>query len=144
MGRKRGRRVGEGAWGTSALSRRSFISSPLWTPQADGPLDPRDPPLQSERTQGFTADPVYGIAKCLPMVGEIKTYVIKDLKDITSIKILSCGGSEPRKCGRTYVCCSLLTPTSLPLEIFSRETRSETREAFLEKEGPRLETKWTE
>jgi hypothetical protein len=29
--------------------------------------------LQSERTQGFTADPVYGRAKCLPMLGEIKT-----------------------------------------------------------------------
>ena len=36
-------------------------------------LDPRDPLLQSERTQGFTADPVYGRANCLPMLGEIKT-----------------------------------------------------------------------
>jgi len=29
--------------------------------------------LQSERAQGFAADPVYGRAKCLPMLGEIKT-----------------------------------------------------------------------
>jgi hypothetical protein len=29
--------------------------------------------LHSERTQGFAADPVYGRAKCLPMLGEIKT-----------------------------------------------------------------------
>ena len=36
-------------------------------------LDPRDPLLQSERTQGPTAGPVYGRAKCLPMLGEIKT-----------------------------------------------------------------------
>ena len=35
-------------------------------------LDPRDSLLQSERTQGFTADPVYGRAKCWPMLGEIK------------------------------------------------------------------------
>ena len=27
----------------------------------------------SERTQGFAADPVYGRAKRLPMLGEIKT-----------------------------------------------------------------------
>ena len=33
----------------------------------------QDPLLQSERTQGFAADPVYGRAKCLPMLGEIKT-----------------------------------------------------------------------
>ena len=31
------------------------------------------PKLRSERTQGFAADPVYGRAKCLPMLGEIKT-----------------------------------------------------------------------
>ena len=36
-------------------------------------LDPRDPLLQSERTQGFAADPVYGRAKCLPMLGSLKT-----------------------------------------------------------------------
>ena len=36
-------------------------------------LDPRDPLLQSERTQGFTAGPVYGRAKCLPMLGAFKT-----------------------------------------------------------------------
>ena len=36
-------------------------------------LDPRDPLVQSDRTQGFAADPVYGRAKCLPMLGEIKT-----------------------------------------------------------------------
>ena len=36
-------------------------------------LDPRDPSLQSERTQGFAADPVYGRAKCLPMLGSLKT-----------------------------------------------------------------------
>ena len=42
-------------------------------------LDPRDPLLQSEWTQGFTVNPVYGRAKCLSMLGEIKT--LKDLKD---------------------------------------------------------------
>ena len=36
-------------------------------------LDPQDPLLQSERTQGFAADPVYGRAKCLPMLGSLKT-----------------------------------------------------------------------
>ena len=36
-------------------------------------LDPRDPLLHSERTQGFAADPVYGRAKCLPMLGAFKT-----------------------------------------------------------------------
>ena len=36
-------------------------------------LDPRDPLLHSERTQGFAADPDYGRAKRLPMLGEIKT-----------------------------------------------------------------------
>ena len=36
-------------------------------------LDPRDPLLQSERTQGFAADPVYVRAKCLPMLGSLKT-----------------------------------------------------------------------
>ena len=36
-------------------------------------LDPRDPLMRSERTQGFATDPVYGRAKCLPMLGEIKT-----------------------------------------------------------------------
>ena len=36
-------------------------------------LDPRDPSLQSERTQGFTAGPVDGRAKCLPMLGAFKT-----------------------------------------------------------------------
>ena len=35
--------------------------------------DPRNPLQRSERTQGFAADPVYGRAKCLPMLGEIKT-----------------------------------------------------------------------
>ena len=30
-------------------------------------------PLIKERTQGFAADPVYGRAKCLPVLGEIKT-----------------------------------------------------------------------
>ena len=29
--------------------------------------------IQSEKTQGFAADPVYGRAKCLPVLGEIKT-----------------------------------------------------------------------
>ena len=76
--------------GHIALSRGSFISSPLWTPQADGPLDPRDPPLQSERRQGFTADPVYGRVKCLPRTYVGRNQNLKDLKDITSIKILSC------------------------------------------------------
>ena len=36
-------------------------------------LDRRDPLLQSEKTQGFAADSVYGRAKCLPMVGAFKT-----------------------------------------------------------------------
>ena len=36
-------------------------------------LDPRDPLLQSERTQGFAADPVYVRAKCLPMLGSLTT-----------------------------------------------------------------------
>ena len=36
-------------------------------------LDPRDPLLRSERTQGFTAGPVYGRARCSPMVGSLKT-----------------------------------------------------------------------
>ena len=34
--------------------------------------DPRDPLLRSERTQDFAAGPVYGRARCLPMLGEIK------------------------------------------------------------------------
>ena len=34
--------------------------------------------MQSERTQGFAADPVYGRAKCLPMLGSI--HDLKDLK----------------------------------------------------------------
>ena len=39
-----------------------------------GPKEPkgRDPLLQSERTQGFAADPIYGRAKYLPMLGETK------------------------------------------------------------------------
>ena len=32
-----------------------------------------DPLLHSERVQGFAADPVYGRAKCLPMLGSLKT-----------------------------------------------------------------------
>ena len=36
-------------------------------------LDPRDPLLQSERKQGFTAGPVYGRAKCLPVLSSLKT-----------------------------------------------------------------------
>ena len=36
-------------------------------------LDPQDPLLQSERPQGFAADPVYGRAKCLPMLDSLKT-----------------------------------------------------------------------
>ena len=35
--------------------------------------DPRDPLLRSERTQGFTAGPVYGRARCSPMLGSLKT-----------------------------------------------------------------------
>ena len=40
-----------------------------------GPKEPkgRDPLLHSEKTQGFAADPIYGRAKYLPMLGEIKT-----------------------------------------------------------------------
>ena len=43
-------------------------------------LDPRDPLLQSERTQGFAADPIY-------VKGEVFAYVglphnLKDLKDL--------------------------------------------------------------
>ena len=33
----------------------------------------RDPLLRSERTQGFTAGPVYGRARCSPMLGSLKT-----------------------------------------------------------------------
>ena len=36
-------------------------------------LDPRDPFLQSERTQGFAAGPVYGRAKCLPVLGAFRS-----------------------------------------------------------------------
>ena len=36
-------------------------------------LDPRDPFLQSGRTPGFTAAPVYGRAKCLLMLEIFKT-----------------------------------------------------------------------
>ena len=52
-----------------------FRHSPCESPRAICTvlLDPRDPVLQSERTQGFTADPVYGRSKCLPVLGEIKT-----------------------------------------------------------------------
>ena len=35
-------------------------------------LDPRDPSLQSERTQSFAAGPVYAREKCLPMLGAFK------------------------------------------------------------------------
>ena len=35
--------------------------------------DPRDPLLHSGRTQGFATDLDYGRAKCLPVLGEIKT-----------------------------------------------------------------------
>ena len=41
-------------------------------------LDHRDPLLQSERTPGFAADPVYGRAKCLPMLGELRPKGPKD------------------------------------------------------------------
>ena len=34
---------------------------------------PRDPLLRSERTQGFAAGPVYGRARCSPMLGCLKT-----------------------------------------------------------------------
>ena len=40
--------------------------------------------MQSERTQGFTADPVYGRAKCLPMFGFLRTYTVKDLKAVAA------------------------------------------------------------
>ena len=36
-------------------------------------LDPLGPLLQSERTQDFSAGPVYGRAKCLPIVRAFKT-----------------------------------------------------------------------
>ena len=36
-------------------------------------LDPRNPLLRSERTQGLAAGPVYGRAKCLPILGAFKT-----------------------------------------------------------------------
>ena len=36
-------------------------------------LDPRDLLLQFESSQGFAADPVYGRAKCLPMLGSLRT-----------------------------------------------------------------------
>jgi len=47
-------------------------------------LDPRDPLLHSERTQGFAADPVY-------VKGEVFAYVglpqnLKDLKDLCVVR----------------------------------------------------------
>ena len=42
-------------------------------------LDPRDPLLQSERTQGFAADPDYWKGEVFAYVGSIQT--LKDLKD---------------------------------------------------------------
>jgi len=41
-------------------------------------LDPRDPLLHSERTQGFTADPVYAKGEVFVYVGSIQN--LKDLK----------------------------------------------------------------
>ena len=35
--------------------------------------DPRDTLLRPERTQGFTAGPVYGRARCSPTLGSLKT-----------------------------------------------------------------------
>ena len=58
-------------WDIPVLSGRV-----LRTQQARGHapvLDPRDPLLQSERTQGFTAGPVYGRMKCMPMWGSLIT-----------------------------------------------------------------------
>ena len=45
-------------------------------------LDPRDPLLQSERTQGFAADPVY-------VKGEVFDYVglPQNLKDLKGFKV---------------------------------------------------------
>jgi hypothetical protein len=59
----------------SSLGASNELSSPSGSLRAICTvlLDPRDPLLQSERTQGFTADPVYGRAKCLPMLGSLKT-----------------------------------------------------------------------
>ena len=42
-------------------------------------LDPRDPLLHSERTQGFAADPDYWKGGVFAYVGSIQT--LKDLKD---------------------------------------------------------------
>ena len=56
-----------------SLELKSAFSRLLVTAICTVLLDPRDPLLQSERTQDFTADPVYGRAKCLPMLGAFKT-----------------------------------------------------------------------
>ena len=54
-------------------------------------LDPRDPLLQSESTQGFAADPDYGRAKCLHMLGEIKTLRTKKMTGIRFLPLLGKG-----------------------------------------------------
>jgi len=43
-------------------------------------LDPRDPLLHSERTQGFAADPDYWKGEVFAYVGSIQN--LKDLKDL--------------------------------------------------------------
>jgi len=63
----------EPVWSQRALPRHSLraICTVL--------LDPRDPLLQSERTQGFAADPVYVKGEVLAYVGLPQN--LKDLKD---------------------------------------------------------------
>ena len=49
-------------------------------------LDPRDPLLQSERMQGFAADPVYVKGEVFAYVGSIQN--LKDLKDLRATRRL--------------------------------------------------------
>ena len=57
----------------SNIERGATVRTGSWTgPPRWGERAPRNP-VSKERTQGFAADPVYERAKCLPMLGEIKT-----------------------------------------------------------------------
>ena len=44
-----------------------------WAPSNLKELKDFGDPLRSERKQGFSADPFYGRARCLPMLGSLKT-----------------------------------------------------------------------
>ena len=52
---------------TRRMRRRSLVH------QTTTPRLARRSLARTERTQGFAADPVYGRAKCLPMLGSLKT-----------------------------------------------------------------------